>query len=280
MNNTYKGLKYLTFWILIYFVVKYTCNDKLNNIDMILMTTLLTLILCIIDNIFCLSNLQNELFTTQYEYMTNIHEQPNTTTTVSQPTTTTVSQPTTTTVSQPTTTTVSQPSTTTVSQPSTTTVSQPTATAVSQPTNLFATGETKNGFVIDTSQTNDEKWHEQKLEPRKYSGAENINQIGIGNGQTRNNLLVNHMQYSDFNRMPPSFYKNDFEYGYSFMPPRDWYPVPPYPPVCSSNETCITQPVYIDNSTMNLKEWNQTQKITPPDSINTKYIAEITNSNN
>lgn len=237
MNNLYKGLKYLTVWILIYFVTKYTCGDKLNNVDMVLMAAVLTLILCIIDNIFSLSTLQNELFTTQYEYMTNLSDQP------------------------------------------TTTTNTPNHN-VTQPVDLFSTGETKNGFVVDNSQINDEKWHEQKLEPRKFSGAENINQIDTGNGQTRENLLVNHMLYSDFNRMPPSFYQNDFEYGYSFMPPKDWYPVPPYPPVCSSNATCLTQPVYVDNSTMNLKEWNQTQKITPPDSINTRYLSEVTNSNN
>jgi hypothetical protein len=228
MNSVYNGLKYLTVWILLYFVIKCTCNDKLNNTDMILMASVLTLILCIIDNIFNMSSSQKDLFSTEYEYMTNLSE-------------------------------------------NTTTTNTP---------DLFATGKTKNGFVIDESQPNDEKWHEQKLEPKNFSGTDNLDQIDTGNGQTRQNLLVNHMQYSDFNRMPPSFYQNDFEYGYSFMPPKDWYPVPPYPPVCSSNATCITQPVYTDNSTMNLKEWHQTQKITPADSINTRYLAEVVNSNN
>lgn len=253
MNNTYKGLKYLTIWILLYFVTKYTCGYKLKNCDIVLMTTVLTLILCIIDNVFSLSSLNNELSNIEYEYMTNLTEQNTQTTTLNN----------------------NNVTTTTLNNNNVVT-----ATSHTQSNDLFSSGETKNGFVYDSAQSNNEKWHEQKLEPRKFSGAENINQIGTANGQSRDNMLVNHMQYSDFNRMPPSFYKNDFEYGYSFMPPKDWYPVPPYPPVCSSNATCITQPVYVDNSTMNLKEWHQTQKFTPPDTINTRYLAEVTNSNN
>lgn len=124
------------------------------------------------------------------------------------------------------------------------------------------------------------KWYEQAFDPRRYSGAENLDQIAVAGGKTRNDLLVNEMIYSDFNRMPPSFNDKDFEYGYSYLPPKDWYPLPPYPPVCSSNTTCLVQPVYLDNETMNLKEWHETQKITAPDSINTDFITNEMNSRN
>lgn len=123
------------------------------------------------------------------------------------------------------------------------------------------------------------KWHEQVFDPRRYFGAENLDQISAGCGRTRNDILVNEMIYSDFNRMPPSFNDKDFEYGYSYLPPKDWYPLPPYPPVCSSNSTCLVQPTYVDNITMNLKEWHETQRFTPPDSINTTFIANELNSN-
>ena len=62
------------------------------------------------------------------------------------------------------------------------------------------------------------------------------------------------------------------------LPPKDWYPLPPYPPVCVSSTTCPVQGIYLDNTTMNLKEWRDTQKITPPDSINTDYIRNELNS--
>ena len=132
----------------------------------------------------------------------------------------------------------------------------------------------------DSCNSRKDKWYEQKFNPRQYFGAENLDQIAIIGGKTRNDMLVNEMRYSDFNRMPPSFNKDDFEYGYSYLPPKDWYPLPPYPPVCSSSKMCPVQPVYIDNETMDLKEWHETQKITPPESINTTFIANQMNSKN
>lgn len=122
------------------------------------------------------------------------------------------------------------------------------------------------------------RWYEQSFNPRSYEGAENLDQIAVSGGRTRNDLLVNEMIYSDFNRMPPSFIEKDFEYGYSFLPPKDWYPLPPYPPVCASNRTCLVQPIYTDSTTMDLKDWHETQKIGPPDSLNTSFIINELNS--
>jgi hypothetical protein len=122
------------------------------------------------------------------------------------------------------------------------------------------------------------KWYEQVFNPRSYAGAENLDQIAISGGRTRNDILVNDMIYSDFNRLPPSFNDRDFEYGYSFLPPKDWYPVPPYPPVCVSYQKADPKPVYLDTTTMDLKEWHETSKITPPDSINTAFIINELNS--
>ncbi len=122
------------------------------------------------------------------------------------------------------------------------------------------------------------RWYEQAFNPRSYEGAENLDQIAVSGGRTRNDILVNEMIYSDFNRMPPSFVEKDFEYGYSFLPPKDWYPLPPYPPVCSSNRTCLVQPIYTDSTTMDLKDWHETQKIGPPDSLNTSFITNELNS--
>lgn len=135
-----------------------------------------------------------------------------------------------------------------------------------------------NPSQTTVDRTGETKWYEQKFDPRHYTGAENLDQIAVSGGRTRNDLLVNQYKYSDFNRMPPSFNADDFEYGYSYLPPRDWYPLPPYPPVCVSNSTCPVQGVYTDNMTMDLKEWRDTQKITPPDAINTAFITNEMNS--
>lgn len=123
------------------------------------------------------------------------------------------------------------------------------------------------------------EWYDQKLEPRKYFGAENLDQIEVGNkSRTMNDVLLNEMQYSDFNRMPPSFNAYDFEYGYSFIPPKDWYPVPPYPPACVSEKTCPVCPVASDSSTMDYKDWNESRRVMPPDVISTAYIKDKLNS--
>ena len=135
-----------------------------------------------------------------------------------------------------------------------------------------------NPSQTTVDRTGETKWYEQKFDPRNYTGAENLDQIAVSGGRTRNDLLVNQYKYSDFNRMPPSFNADDFEYGYSYLPPRDWYPLPPYPPVCVSNSTCPVQGVYTDTMTMDLKEWRDTLKITPPDSINTAFITNELNS--
>ena len=129
-----------------------------------------------------------------------------------------------------------------------------------------------------SSNGNQLQWYEQSFNPRSYAGADNLNQIAINGGKTRDNQLVNEMIYSDFNRLPPSSNDKDFEYGYSFLPPKDWYPLPVYPPVCVSNTPSQVQPVFLDTMTMDLKEWHETQKITPPDSINTSFITNEINS--
>jgi hypothetical protein len=135
------------------------------------------------------------------------------------------------------------------------------------------TGSTKCHEKKDKD--NSKKWYEYDFNPRDYHGAENLDQIKTRTG-TRDDLMPNNFRYSDFNRLPPSFHKNSYEPGYSYLDPKDWYPLPPHPPVCVSSQNSNPQPVYIDDTTMNLKEWNN--RIMPPDSINTDYIRDVLNS--
>ena len=55
----YKGLKYIIIWTSIYFVVKYISNEELYEIDIALMATVLTLLLCILE-IMYLNNYDNQ----------------------------------------------------------------------------------------------------------------------------------------------------------------------------------------------------------------------------
>ncbi len=73
--------------------------------------------------------------------------------------------------------------------------------------------------------------------------------------ETNHELAYNYM---DYNSMPISTNVNvgSFESGYSFLPPSQWYPVPPHPPVCVAEKKCPVCPVYTNVETMDLKEWN------------------------
>jgi hypothetical protein len=92
-------------------------------------------------------------------------------------------------------------------------------------------------------------------------------------------VMSNEMQYNyvDFNSMPFTN-TGSFEAGYSFLPPEKWYPTPQNPPVCVTEKQCPVCPVYTNGTNVELKEWDNSRRISPPDNINTKYIEEKLNS--
>lgn len=88
------------------------------------------------------------------------------------------------------------------------------------------------------------------------------------------------MKYNitSYHTVPPNLNKGSFEYGYSFLPPANWYPTPPFPPVCVAEKQCPVCPVYTTGTNVELKEWDSSRRVTPPDEINVKYIEEKLNS--
>jgi len=84
--------------------------------------------------------------------------------------------------------------------------------------------------------------------------------------------------YTDYNVLPPNLNTGSFEAGYSFLPPANWYPVPPHPPVCITEKECPVCPVYTGGTNIELKEWDDSRRVMPPDNINTQYIEEKLNS--
>jgi hypothetical protein len=81
---------------------------------------------------------------------------------------------------------------------------------------------------------------------------------------------VTENNYTDLNNFPMGSNVNSgsFEYGYSFLPPEKWYPVPPHPPVCISETKCPVCPTYTPSEYANLKEWDASRKVTPPSGVN------------
>ena len=83
--------------------------------------------------------------------------------------------------------------------------------------------------------------------------------------------------YTDYNSLP-TYLTNSADDGYSYLPPRYWFPVPPHPPVCVSEKKCPVCPVYTNGTNLDLKEWDQSRRITPPDIINVDAVKEKLNS--
>ncbi len=92
--------------------------------------------------------------------------------------------------------------------------------------------------------------------------------------------LINDLPYTDYNHLPMAdeYNNQDYEYGYSFMPPSKWYPTPPFPPVCVTNRPSDVSPLLTTGSPVDVKEWNTSLRITPPDNINIDYIKDKLNS--
>ena len=87
----------------------------------------------------------------------------------------------------------------------------------------------------------------------------------------------NDLMYSDYNHLPMAtgHDSRDYEYGYSYLPPSQWYPTPPFPPVCVTNNHCPVYPTYTTGTPTDVKEFNT--KILPPDRINIKYADRLNN---
>jgi hypothetical protein len=92
-------------------------------------------------------------------------------------------------------------------------------------------------------------------------------------------VLEDEYEYNDYNILPMADHDTgSFEYGYSFLPPDKWYPQPPNPPICVTDKRLHVMPIYTTGTPIDVKEWNDARRVTPPDNIKTKYIKEKLNS--
>lgn len=105
-------------------------------------------------------------------------------------------------------------------------------------------------------------------------------QIEQTGSRAQDGVLKTEVQYNytDYNMLPPNLNEGSFESGYSFLPPSQWYPQPPHPPVCVAEKQCPVCPVLTNREYADLKEWDDTRRVHQPDGINTDYIKEKLNS--
>lgn len=109
-----------------------------------------------------------------------------------------------------------------------------------------------------------------------------INKLNTNTSDRYNNGLVyNELEYSDYNHLPlgdKSINSGTFDYGYAFLPPEQWYPKQLRPPVCVTNQKHEVSPIYTIGTPIDVKEWNESRRVSPPDNINVKYINDKLNS--
>jgi len=105
--------------------------------------------------------------------------------------------------------------------------------------------------------------------------------VSVGS-RAQDGVMKNETQFSyiDLNSLPNVSPLNtgSFEQGYSYLPPSQWFPVPPHPPVCVAEKQCPVCPVTSSNTTLDLKEWDSSRRVSPPDQINVQAIEQKLNS--
>lgn len=133
-----------------------------------------------------------------------------------------------------------------------------------------------------TEQKSDEKNKQvdEHTVSKLYKNSPHGDDKEASGSRDEDDVITSDMPYTDYHHIPigDTYQKSDFEYGYSFLPPEKWYPTPPFPPVCVSEKRCPVCPTYTTGTPVDVKEWNSSRKIMPPDGINTKYIKDTLNS--
>ena len=91
--------------------------------------------------------------------------------------------------------------------------------------------------------------------------------------------LDDELVYSDYNHLPVAAgYKSyDYEYGYSYIPPEKWYPQPPRPPICVTDNRSPVCPM-VSEKFADLKEFHSSRRITGPYQLNRDYVDDKMNS--
>ena len=98
--------------------------------------------------------------------------------------------------------------------------------------------------------------------------SNNLTKKNNGNNDGKMKYSGPNYNYLPLAERPGAKNQGSFEHGYSFLPPAEWYPVPPKPPVCVTDQNCPVCPVFTNSSFIDVKEWNASRHVTPSDDIN------------
>ncbi len=162
----------------------------------------------------------------------------------------------------------------------TTSTSTSTPTLTSSMINTITSSPTTQPVIIQKAEII-EKNNNNDINEIKTLLTTVINKLNSSPDRYNNGVLYNEMEYSDYNHLPlgdSSINSGTFDYGYAFLPPEQWYPKQLRPPVCVTNQKHEVSPIYTIGTPIDVKEWNESRRVSPPDNINVKYINEKLNS--
>ena len=134
----------------------------------------------------------------------------------------------------------------------------------------MARREMANKELVDTYEEN-AKTHYENILSRS------------SNSITADEAKDSELKYSDYNYIAP-LNKGMTDRKHTFVSPNNWYPIPPYPPVCVTNKRCATTPIVISNlnkDNMNfadLQDYNLSRRFTGNMNINVDYVKNVLNN--
>lgn len=113
-----------------------------------------------------------------------------------------------------------------------------------------------------------------------YKHTNNSEQKDYNGTRVTDDVNKTDMPYTDYHHIPVSddYKSSEMDYGYSFLPPENWYKTSPFPPVCVSEKRSSICPSYTTGTPLDVKEWDNSRKITGPAGINTQYIKDTLNA--
>ena len=314
MNNNilFNILKYIVLTIAIFIVLKYVLEYKINNFDSIITTTILVLLVILAETIYIIfvndkniSNYQKNYCSSvcnKIEHMTDISSNiVGDTISDTEPVKESVKESVTEPVKESITKSDKEPNTEPVKESVTKSITEPDASNddsnddsndasnddsnddsddASDDDSNDVSNDVSNNVSNKKTETFVANYPEKKntlMKTRTYNNYKNgIEREG---DRYKDNVINNESEYNDYNMLPMADNNTgDFEYGYSFMPPAKWYPQPPNPPICVTNQKSNVMPIYTTGTPIDVKEWNESRRITPPDNIKTKYIKQKLNS--
>ena len=136
------------------------------------------------------------------------------------------------------------------------------------------------------------KYDSTQLDSKSFGSISNESELGSRNTSQNLSALKNAFGDSEmkYTQLDPRMHKplgehtkdfgNKFEYGYSYLNTDKWT-VPMYrPPVCKTDNDCKVCPSATSGYPVDLKEWNKSTKIMPPDNISLEYINKLNQQDN